>query len=169
MSYKNDIKNKIDLLQEDKKEFIEELDTLVRVEYLRALEEMKITGQSLQSITYEFLEALEEALHSQQESALESTTHIMLDTLYSNANDNIQKSHLLSSLVEQEFYETVELEKAQLVELVETFKAYAEEKNLHSLKNDLQLKEDLVLQWLKNIQNQYQQKRKEVSMGNNCF
>ncbi len=66
MSYKDEIKYKVGLLQKSEADFIHNLHQLLRVEYSKAIDEARVTGQSIQSITYEFLEAVEEALDSKQ-------------------------------------------------------------------------------------------------------
>ncbi len=161
MSYKNDIKNKVALLKQDDIDFIHNLHQLLRVEYSKAIDEARITGQSLQSITYEFLEAIEESLSSKEDETLESITHIMLDILYNKANKHIHQSHTLVSFAQNEFQETVEREKSQLLELIETFKLYAKEKSFSSFESNIHKKENLVLLWLKNITTKLNYKHKE--------
>ena len=157
MSYKTDIKYKVTLLKKD--DFIYKLHALVKIEFSKALNDSKVTGQSIQSITYEFLEALEEVFDSQKDETLEQLSSIMLDTLYTNANANIQKASDLLGRVEENFYEHIELEKFQLLELIETFKSYATERDLHTFSKNLYKKEHFVELWSKNIDKKIQRRK----------
>ncbi len=161
MSYKDEIKYKVGLLQKNEADFIHNLHQLLRVEYSKAIDEARVTGQSIQSITYEFLEAVEEALDSKQDETLDNITHIMIDILYTQANQKIQQSHAFVSFAQNEFHETLEREKAQLLELIDTFKLFAKEKSFQTFENNIYQKENLVLQWLKNISKKLNHKHKE--------
>lgn len=142
MSYKNSIKTEIGTAMLENPD-TDVIDTILEPIYSRALEEAKITGQSIESITYEILEGLEEALCSQNRQiahALEDAAEKMADIIHRNAKEDIAHHQKLTQIAQERLAERIDTEKAHLHELSEALHRYADEKahrhlsdKLHSL------------------------------------
>ena len=131
MSYKNTVKTEIGtaMLENPDTDVIE---TILAPIYSRALEEAKITGQSIESITYEILEGFEEALCSQNPQishALEKAAEKMAHIIHRNAEEDIAHHQKLTQIAQERLEEHIDTEKAHLYELSEALRHYADEKS----------------------------------------
>lgn len=164
MSYKSEIKHQIEMAL--KSESQDDVKTMAIIEnmYETALEESKKTGHSIQSITYEILEGLEEGYASapqRVEDILQNATRIIAQVIHHGAKEKIEKQHKQFILAQEELLESVEAEKAHLSESLEAFEHYAHDhqhshfqqslyrteinilKKIHFLSNMLQYKTTL--------------------------
>jgi len=153
MSYKNKIAYKLNQLQKGEDDFLDVFGKLFKAEYIKAIEEAKVTGQSIQSVSYEFLEAIEEIEGIKKVELLDNVTHMMLAILYKNADISIQKSAQQVTLAHNELQETIDREKSHLLELLETLKSYAQERYFQNLKKTIDEKEIRLSEWFEHIKN----------------
>ena len=135
MSYKNELIIMIqrvpekESIEEYRARILEKLKTL----YLKALRESKKTGLSVESITYEILEGLEEALrqHKIEKKEIEQTLQLaaesITDLIHTCAREHIRESHRNLLLATRKLQDTIEAEKGYLLESMEAFMAYAKD------------------------------------------
>ncbi len=108
MSYKNDIKKKIEDILSHDRDIEKEIEYLIKNDYKNIVEDYKKTGQSIEGITYEMLEVMEELLHNNMQKYKEILKHSsasMIETAKESARENIDKNHQLISQKENEFHQ----------------------------------------------------------------
>jgi transcription initiation factor TFIIIB Brf1 subunit/transcription initiation factor TFIIB len=150
MSYKDEIKTKLAELSfsDDNKGLETHINDIIKTVYRKALDESKKTGQSVESITYEILEGLEESLNSMHKNRVEDLLHSASQTItnviHRCAQENISHKNKNVQRAINHLQDTIEAEKAHLLESMEAFKAYAHDhthtlfaKNLHHLQEKL--------------------------------
>jgi len=153
MSYKKDIKVAIDRVLEENMDVEEKIFASIKLIYTKAIEESKITGQSIESITYEIMEGVEQSLSNltQKEKILNDIAKSILEILYLNIKIAITKSKRKLSLANQNYQDTIEREKDNLLASIDTLKKYAKDNNYLLFNNDLTLIEKKVSQWIEEI------------------
>ncbi len=150
MSYKDEIKRMLTTIanKNEHEESLENITKVIETIYTKALLESKKTGQSVESITYEILEGVEEGLDAihkiKIEQVLQNASDIITDVIHKCAQENISHKHQNLQIAAKKLEETIEAEKSHLLESMEAFKAYANdhthihfEKNLHQLEEKL--------------------------------
>ena len=138
MSYKEEVKTKIGAIKDGEEAYEARVSEIVREVYARALEEAKITGESVESVTYEILEGIQEALLDRHEEILRKVSEKMIEIIHDQANDCITVKHQKARQAQQALEETIEREKAHLNESLEAFRAFAREKSLSRFAHHLQ-------------------------------
>ncbi len=158
MSYKKIIKEKIEALSEEE-ELENALLQILQEVYNVAVKESERTGQSIESITYEVLEGVDEALRERElafESILKSIVERMTGIVYANAEHNIQKNRYILFLATENFNDAVERQQHHLIDTLNTCKLYARENALHSIIDRLRDVEQRVMQWIELLDNPIQ-------------
>ena len=161
MSYKNEVKHKIEMALGTESQ--NDVKTMAVIEnmYEKALEESKKTGQSIESITYEILEGVEEGYASKPqkiEHILQNATTIIAQVIHHSAQAKIQKQHKRVSLAHAVLLDTIEAEKAHLGESLEAFEHYAHDHGHHHFKKSLHLTEINILKKIHFLSNMLQYK-----------
>ncbi len=145
MSYKEEIMSMIEQIKKGEERGIEKITQAVAKVYQKALEEAQKTGQSIESITYEILEGLEEQLGSRFDKEkmaqlLHAISQKMTQIIHTFAQNRICHSEKNLQIAKERHAETVERERAHLHESMEAFKAFAADhayetwkKKLHEL------------------------------------
>ncbi|SFV63951.1 hypothetical protein MNB_SV-14-394 [hydrothermal vent metagenome] len=141
MSYKNDLKHKIASVLHYKNDYSPHpITQILNTIYKEALEESKQTGQSVSSITYEILEGLEES-HQEHiehiESQLTNASSVIAMIIYKSAQKNIKEKEKKLEQVKAELIDTIEAEILHLLESLDTFNAYANDKSYTVFKQSL--------------------------------
>jgi len=131
MSYKEELKHEIaSILSPSAKP--QNISDILHTLYTRALEESKKTGQSVSSITYEILEGIEES-HSQHlkhiETQLSQASVMIALIIYESALNNIEEKEKRLQQAKAQLIDTIELEILHLLESIETFEHYADDKS----------------------------------------
>jgi hypothetical protein len=147
MSYKDEMKKKIYNILEDGEPNKTLLYTHIKNLYEKALYESKITGQSIESITYEILEGLEEYYKVQPQETEEILNHcstIMINIVHETALKTLENKNKKIIQAKIQLIETLEVEKTHLWETLLTFKNYAQDnshshfkKSLHQTESDI--------------------------------
>jgi len=131
MSYKEELKDEIASISSPSVT-PHEISKILHSLYTRALEESKKTGQSVSSITYEILEGIEES-HSHHieniETQLSHASVIIALIIYKSAQSNIEEKEKKLQQTKDKLIDTIELEIVHLLESIETFEHYAEDKS----------------------------------------
>jgi molecular chaperone GrpE (heat shock protein) len=122
---------------------------ILQTVYTQALEESKRTGQSVSSITYEILEAFEEAHHSgytkERETQLIHASTIIVKIIYENAQKSIEEKEKKLAHAHEELINTMEKEILHLLESLETFNDYANDQSHGMYKKSLShIKSDII-------------------------
>ena len=151
MSYRSEIRAKVAALSlmDEKRDFESRIKEIIEDLYIKALDESKRTGQSVESITYEILEGLEEGLNTLHrdlvEQLLQAASKTITDIIHKSAQENISRKNRNIQLAIDKLHDTIEAEKAHLIEAMEAFKAYADDhthrhfaENLHHLQERLE-------------------------------
>jgi len=138
MSYKDEIVEKVPEILEgsDMRNLHDYIETL----YERAVDEAKRTGQSIESMTYEILEGLDasyDAYPREIESVMASSPTIMIKVMHHAAVLSLQKSNQKVAQAKRQRTETLEAEKAYLLEALDTLKVYAQENSHAGLQKSL--------------------------------
>ena len=143
MSYKEEIRDLIQSLESENERFEHRIVEAVHALYLKALNESKKTGLSVESITYEILEGIEEALEHLSKTRTQKLLHAISETItqviHSCAQENISHKYRNVQLAKEKLHDTIEMEKAHLSESLEAFKAYAEDHKHDDFAESLQL------------------------------
>ncbi len=124
MSYRQLMKEEMEKMSSNRTLFEKKL----RKVYAQALEEAKRTGYSIESMTYELLEGMEEGLplsSSEKESSLLHASKIMLDLLQHSAAEDIDRSERRLQVAQEALHESMESEKRHIQQTLETFKEYS--------------------------------------------
>ena len=153
MSYKKDINVLIDEVLKENIDVEEKIFSSIKLIYTKAIEESQIIGQSIESITYEIMEGAEQSLSniSQKEKILNDIAKSILELLYINIKMAITKSKRKLLLASQNYSDTIEKEKDNLLASVDTLKKYAKDNNYLVFNNDLTLIEIKVSRWIEQI------------------
>ncbi len=133
MSYKEEIREKIMAIDVPQRPYEDAVYAIIEDVYKRALDEAKVTGQSVESVTYEILEGIHEALHDKNEMILQNATDRITQIIHDNAHNCIDMSAKRAHNAHLQFQETLEREKAHLTESLDAFRAFAKEHALHKL------------------------------------
>ena len=153
MSYKKDINILIDKALKENIDIDEKIFSSIKSIYTKAIEESQITGQSIESITYEIMEGAEQSLSniSQKEKILNDIAKSILELLYINIKIAITKNKRKLLLASLNYSDTIEKEKDNLLASVDTLKKYAKDNNYLVFNNDLTLIEIKVSRWIEQI------------------
>ncbi len=159
MFYKTSIKSEVASISHDSPDMSRKvMESLKRV-YDDAITKTRKTGESIESITYEVLEGIEEGLISKKldiEDILNGAADAMVELIYDHAQENIRKSQIKKELAQEHFNEAIEKEKAHLLSSMETFQLYAREKELPNFEKNLHVIETKVSQKIRAIQNTFE-------------
>ena len=139
MSYKEELKHEIVSILSPSAQY-HDISVILDRLYTRALEESKKTGQSISSITYEILEGIEESHYqhkAQVETQLSHAYVIMGLIIYQIAKKNIEEKEKKLQLAKAQLIDTIELEIFHLLEFIETFESYADDKSHRQFKQSL--------------------------------
>jgi len=140
MSYKDDMKQQIKKFIENAVYSKEAIAELFEDCYNKALCECKKTGQSVESMTYEILEGVEEGCLSKPEyleEVLGDALDIISSTIRESAKEHIYREKKKLYWAEVHLSDTIEAEQACLVEAIEACKQYARKKSLEALEKKL--------------------------------
>ncbi len=158
MFYKTSIKSEVASISKDSPDVSKKvIDSLKRV-YEDAIGGARKTGESIESITYEVLEGIEEGLTSKNhdiEDILNGVAGEMVELIYDHAQESIRRSQIKKDLAEEYFKEAIEKEKAHLLASMETFQLYAKEKELPNFEKNLHVIETKVSQKIEAIHNTF--------------
>ncbi len=141
MLYRQQISKEISSLNRDLSQSKQEFKKIVRFWYAKALEEAKSTGHSIESITYEVLEGVEDGLKDKKdiiEDGLSYSVDIIIDLLHHSALSDIQKHQKRVEYAKNALEEKISSEKANLIDTLETFKDYAKDNSHKRFEQDLQ-------------------------------
>ncbi len=131
MSYHEEIRREIGTSWREHEGDEAEIVTAVEHVFSRALEEARVTGQSIESIVYEILEGVDEALGVRQEHKeriLSAAVERMAKTMQQDAGRAVERSAEALRLARMRFDESIEREKAHLKEMLGAFLGFAQEK-----------------------------------------
>jgi len=140
MSYKDDIKQQIKKCIENVSHDEKAIAELLENSYNEALYESKKAGQSVESMTYEILEGVEEGCLSKPEYAeevLENALNIISNAIRKSAQEHIYRKKKKLYWAEVQLSDTIEAEQACLEEAMEAYKQYAKEKSFKTLEKRL--------------------------------
>jgi|GEM_PF-4262085 len=135
MAYKNEIKEKIQIILKEEPQNYTYISITVVNEFSRILQLSKSSGLSLRHTTYSILEGLDEALQdhtAQKEKIFQAVTKAMAEVAYNSAKKEIQKIKSLP-LDKKNIAEKIESERAHLEDIAEGFKEYVLENGYHLL------------------------------------
>ncbi len=136
MSYKEDLKQGI-----SKDTMIENLEIV----YKKALEESKITGESISSIIYQILETIEDNHNKEIDRQLTQSSKIVIKIIYEDAKKNIEKREKKLVYAYLKLIDTVESEILHLLESIETLDSYANDQSHIEYKRSLShIKSDII-------------------------
>ena len=139
MSYKEELKDEIaSILSPHVQQ--QDISVILHTLYIRALDESKITGQSISSITYEVLEGLEESYYEHREHIEKQLSHasVMIALIiYKSAQKSIEEKEKKLEQAKAQLIDTIELEILHLLESIETFESYAQDKSHTQFKQSL--------------------------------
>ncbi len=158
MFYKTSIKAEVAAISHDNPDLGKKVIDVLRTVYDDAIKRAKKTGESIESITYEILEGLEEGLmskHQDIEPVLKVAADTMVELIYDHAQENIRNSQIKKDLAQEHFKETIEKEKAHLAASMETFQLYAKDKELRIFEKKLHSIETEVSQKIEAIHNTF--------------
>ena len=139
MSYKEELKDEIaSILSPDVQQ--QDISVILHTLYTRALEESKKTGQSVSSITYEVLEGVEESHYEHREHIENQLIHassIIALIIYKSAQKSIEEKEKKVQQAKAQLIDTIEMEILHLLESIETFESYAQDKSHSQFKQSL--------------------------------
>ncbi len=138
MSYKEEVKAKIGAISAGEEDYEAQVTNVVKDVYSRALTEAKITGESVESVTYEILEGIQEALLERHEEILHNVSEQMVQIIHDQANECIDVRHKKAKEAQIALEDTIEREKAHLNESLDAFRAFAKDKSLSRFSHYLQ-------------------------------
>jgi len=152
MSYKKIIIDNI-LSSSNKIDLDDRVFDSIKSIYIKAIEDSRKTGQSIESITYEIMEGVENSLDKleNKEEILNLVSKNIIKVLYSNIKTTILKSKQRALFANKKYYDTIEKEKDNLVISIETLKDYAKDNHYNNFEKNLKYMEIKVLQWIKQI------------------
>ncbi len=164
MSYKDEIKGKVEAIFKEGKPDFQKITEVLKTVYTKALYESKKTGQSIESITYEILEGVEEGAKLKPEKmqeVLKNAAEEITELIHESAHECISQSHKAANIAKSRLQDTIEAEKSHLLESIEAFKSYAKDKSHHLFATGLNQTEEKVSQWIHNITDkiEYSQQR----------
>ena len=150
MSYKDDIKKEIALTYEYK-EFNKSVEVIVENIYLRALRESKLTGESIESITYSILEGLDESLKENNKILIHTSIDKMIDSLYIRAIKNLQNKKQELKNLKDSLKENFNKNKEELKEILFTIESFNKEKTIVELDSYLKSAKNRVNQLIEKL------------------
>ncbi len=106
MSYKNDVLIKIKNIIAQDEDIESEIEKFIKNDYKRLIEDYKKTGQSIEGITYEMLEGIEDGLQNstkQSKEILKNSSKILIDTAKESAKESVEESFNLINKHKEEF------------------------------------------------------------------
>jgi len=130
MSYRQAISEEIRTLQPRLLKEEKLLQRVIGRWYARALEEAKRTGGSIESLTYEILEGIEDgfAEHPEKiESVLPVASHVMTDLLEHSIKEDILRHQRKVAFAQKALEEVKQTQQLHLQASFETLKEYAKE------------------------------------------
>jgi hypothetical protein len=128
-----------------------QIDRVIRRVYARALEESKRTGSSIESMTYEILEGIENGLSSSPElieETLQRASLLIADLLHHSAKEDIAKKERKIALAKAALLQTVEAERQHLMESLDAFRAYAQEHQYREFQKSLHVTSSTIMQYV---------------------
>ncbi len=135
------------------------IDKVIEEVYTRALEESKKTGQSVESITYEVLEGLEEGYTKKTEmleEVLKRAILVISKVIHQSAMENILKKDERIHLAKLQLENSIEEEQMRLKDSLDTFKHYAEDKSYKTFKVYLEEIESEIEEMVNLLENKMQ-------------
>lgn len=157
MSYKEEMREMVKNIStsNNPEHFQKSITDALSTLYTRALVESKKTGQSIESMTYEILEGLEEGLKEQNSAEIEDIFHHAADTItkliHSCAQESIGKSNKNLQIAAEKLQETIAAEKSHLIESMEVFKSFAADHKYTKLLKKLDATETQIAHLLQTI------------------
>lgn len=164
MSYKDAIKNRIEVISQDVVDFDDEVIRGIEEVYQKALEESRITGESVESVTFEILEGVEEVLFAHHESTLAKVSDKMTDIIHQSAKICIDTREKKLEHAIVDLRESVAREQSHLQESMRAFHAFSKEKSLRRLRGHLLEKEKHIQALLQELSQRLISQRKEEQM-----
>ena len=159
MSYRIDICEKITAALQESPYNEKTIEKTIELFYLQVLKEAKITGHSVESVTYEVLEGIEEGLTTKPEKVEETLKHAsrqMADIIHQSAKVTICEKKRKVHFAKVELRETIEAEKAHLAESLEAFRHYAREKSYQNFEMSLHEREKEIAGYIQKIADKFQ-------------
>ncbi len=159
MFYKTRIKSQIASIKDESFDMNHQIMDLLQRIYDDAMTRARKTGESIESITYEILEGIEEGLMSKQldsDDILNGVADTMVELIYDHAQENIRQSQIKKELAQEHFKEAIEKEKAHLLSSMETFQLYAREKEVPKFEKNLHVIEAKVLHKIEAIYHMFE-------------
>ena len=150
MSYKDDIKKEITLAYISK-DINKTIVDIVESIYLKALKESKITGESIESITYSILDGVEESLKENSKELLFSSIDKIIDTLYLKAIKSFQERKEKISHMQTILYDTLNRDKEELKSIIHIINCFRKEKKLDNMESYLDKTESKINNLIKNL------------------
>jgi len=150
MSYRNIMKEEIERVCGN----IHIYPKTVRKVYAKALEEAKVTGYSVESMTYEILEGLEEGLQCSSKEAepyLQHASEIMLDLLHHSAKEDILSRHRQLMFAKKMLDETFEAEKNHIAETFNILRSYSASHGYRKFEKSLVQMEVMMMQHIEEL------------------
>ncbi len=147
MSYKEEMKKEIQNILNHHESKSKNLYLYIEKFYEKALYESKKTGHSIESITYEILEGLEECYQAHPheiEALLKNCSILMVNVIHTSAHTSLEKKSQKIIQAKRQLIETLETEKSYLLETLHTFQNYAKDnthphfqESLHQTESDI--------------------------------
>lgn len=159
MSYRDKIKVEVEIISKSNTQISKEIRQILEKIYSQALEDNKKTGQSVESLTYEILEGIEEGLRvkdEQTEEILKTVADTITEIIHKSVTKNIQKSHTNAHIAQERLKDVIELEKTHLLESMDAFKAYAEDRSYKVFAKSLHKTETKIAKLIHTIANKIQ-------------
>jgi dienelactone hydrolase len=147
MSYREDVREAIVKLLEQMPPEEGYIDREIRRVYAKALEEAKLTGASVESMTYEVLEGIEEGLATYPERiepTLARAARVIADLLHHSATEDIARQKKRLTHAKRALEQTIEAEKTHLMESLDALHAYANDRHYPRLQESLYQTQSMV-------------------------
>jgi len=140
MSYHHQISQNLAKLDGEFSDVKKDFEKIVRYWYSKSLEEAKVTGHSIESMTYTILEGIEDGLSQTTisvEDGLSYSLEIIIDLLHHSATLDIQKCEKRLNFAKEALEDRVNSERLNIIDTIETFKNYAKDSNYSKFKDSL--------------------------------
>ena len=164
MSYKNSMKKRIEAISIEDAAFDDKVIQEIKKVYKQALDESRITGESIESVTYEILEGIEELLLDHNEVILAKVSDIMIDTIHQSAQACIANHEEKVVRATADLQESVAKEKTHLLESMKAFQDFSQEKSLKHFMQHLHKKEEKIKELLEHLSKRLLSHQKEDDM-----
>jgi len=159
MSYRIDICEKITAALHESPYDEKKIEKTIELFYVQVLKEAKMTGHSVESVTYEVLEGIDEGMTKKPEKVedtLKSASRSIADIIHKSAKKTICEKKRKVRFAKAELRETIEAEKVHLNESLEAFKHYAREKSYRKFEMSLQEREREIVEYIHKITDKFQ-------------